>query len=139
MSECDPFHHLYRVFNGVLFAHARVLESLIGAEWVNLQVFAILNRTRQHWGTRRYGAGSGSDRAPIESPSQQGARSLPLPAPYQCRLLRFSPKWPNYIISFATYGQQRIAQIVIVDKTQISIFHLHRRTSNRRIRRGVYS
>jgi len=44
-----------------------------------------------------------------------------------------------YIISFATYGHQRIAQIVIVDKTQISIFHLHRRTANRRIRRGVYS
>jgi hypothetical protein len=44
-----------------------------------------------------------------------------------------------YIISLATYGQQRIAQIVVVDKTQISIFHLHRRTSNRRIRRGDYS
>ena len=44
-----------------------------------------------------------------------------------------------YIISLAMYGQQRIAQIVIVDKTQISIFRLHRRTSNRRIRRGVYS
>jgi hypothetical protein len=44
-----------------------------------------------------------------------------------------------YIISLATYGQQRIAQIVIVDKTQISIFRLHRRTSNCRIRRGVYS
>jgi len=35
-----------------------------------------------------------------------------------------------YIISFATYGHQRIAQIVIVGSTQISIFHLHRRTSN---------
>jgi hypothetical protein len=37
-------------------------------------------------------------------------------------------KHPVYIISFATYGDQRIAQIVIVDKTQISIFRLHRRT-----------
>ena len=46
---------------------------------------------------------------------------------------------PIYIISLATYGHERIAQIVIVDKTQISIFHLHRRTSNRRIRRGGYS
>jgi hypothetical protein len=64
MSDYDPFHHLYRVFNGVLFARARVLESLIGAEWVSLQVFALLNRTNQHWDTRRYGTGSGSDRAP---------------------------------------------------------------------------
>jgi hypothetical protein len=47
-----------------------------------------------------------------------------------------SPKCPIYIISLATYGSQRIAQIVIVDKTQISIFHLHRRTSNCRIRGG---
>ena len=29
---------------------------------------------------------------------------------------------PIYIISLATYGHERIAQIVIVDKTQISIF-----------------
>src|SRR6266545_7935445 len=47
-------------------------------------------RTRRHW----YDTGSGSDRAPIETPSQQGARSLPLPVPYrrvsQCWLVRFS-------------------------------------------------
>jgi hypothetical protein len=47
-----------------------------------------------------------------------------------------SPKCPIYIISLATYGHERIAQIVIVDKTQINIFHLRRRTPNRRIRRG---
>jgi hypothetical protein len=50
-----------------------------------------------------------------------------------------SPKCPIYIISLTTYGHQRIAQIVIVDKTQISIFHLHSRRSNRRTWRGVYS
>src|SRR5262245_38754922 len=48
-----------------------------------------LNRTRQHWDTRRYSTGSGSDRAPAETPSPQGARSLPLPVLYQWRLVQF--------------------------------------------------
>ncbi len=47
------------------------------------------NRTRQHWDTRWYSTGSGSDRAPIETSSPRGARSLPLPVLYQCRLFRF--------------------------------------------------
>src|SRR5262249_34079867 len=29
---------------------------------------------------------------PIETPTLQGARSLPLPVPYQCRMVRFSGK-----------------------------------------------
>src|SRR6266508_55289 len=51
-----------------------------------------LNRTRQHWDTRWYSTGSGSDRAPIETPSPRGARSLPRPVLYQCRLVRFSAR-----------------------------------------------
>jgi hypothetical protein len=48
-----------------------------------------LNGARRHW----YSTGSGSDRAPVEEPSPQGARSLPLPAlcrrVSQCFLVRF--------------------------------------------------
>src|SRR6266511_3671187 len=38
-----------------------------------------LNRARQHWHTRRYGTGSGSDRAPVE------ALSPPAPGRYRSR------------------------------------------------------
>src|SRR6266542_5600233 len=38
-----------------------------------------LNRDRQHWHTRRYGTGSGSDRVPVESPAP------PAPGRYRSR------------------------------------------------------
>src|SRR6266540_3126462 len=40
---------------------------------------AMLNRARQHWDTRRYGTGGGSDRAPVE------ALSPPAPGRYRSR------------------------------------------------------
>src|SRR5262249_28066211 len=46
-----------------------------------------LNRTRQHWYMRWYSTGSGSDRAPTETHSPKGARSLPLPVLYQSRVV----------------------------------------------------
>src|SRR5215813_4541035 len=51
--------------------------------FLNMRV-AVLNRTRQHWYMRWYSTGSGSDRAPTETHSPKGARSLPLPVLYQC-------------------------------------------------------
>src|SRR5262245_55354310 len=64
----------------------------------------ILNRTRRHW----YGTGSGSDRAPIETHSQQGARSLPLPVPYrrvsQCCLVRFR-EWRARLVQYRASKQ----------------------------------
>jgi hypothetical protein len=35
-----PIHHLHCMFNGVLFAHARMLESSIGAEMASSQAVA---------------------------------------------------------------------------------------------------
>ncbi len=47
--------------------------------WHSLQKALGLNRARQHWHTRRYGTGSGSDRAPVE------ALSPPAPGRYRSR------------------------------------------------------
>jgi len=46
--------------------------------------FSILNRTRQHWDTRRYGTGSGSDPRAGGEGASMARGSLPLPVPYQC-------------------------------------------------------
>src|SRR5215470_4163759 len=48
-----------------------------------------LNRTTQHWDTRRYGTGSGSDRAPAERPLREHpVATAPGTVPILCVPLR---------------------------------------------------
>src|SRR5262245_26452086 len=56
-----------------------------------------LKRTRRHWHMRWSRTGSGSDRAPTETHSPKGARSLPLPVLYQCfSFQKTTPSQPNW-------------------------------------------
>src|SRR5262249_58220023 len=62
-----PVHHLHCVFNGVLFAYARVLEGSIGAESVNLQVIAPIDATER--------SSSSAKQSPRDEEREDGRRS----------------------------------------------------------------
>src|SRR6266498_3985422 len=78
--------------NGQIFHVIPEQVKDVRGRWVRQA--SSLNRARQHWHTRRYGTGSGSDRAPVE------ALSPPAPGRYRSRY-RTNVTWFNLVDRFS--------------------------------------